>query len=59
MLYTQDEEAEESAAVSDICYVLYGESAKCNKYMGSDGGYNVRIQSSFFLVGFTRQLVSP
>ena len=28
-------------AVSDICGALYGESAKCNKYMGNDGEYAV------------------
>lgn len=28
-------------AVSDICGELYGESAKCNKYMGNDANYAV------------------
>ena len=29
------------SAVSDICGALYGESAKCNRYMGNDGSYAV------------------
>ena len=34
-------------AVSDICGALYGEGAKCNKYMGNDG--NIAVSYSFFV----------
>eukprot|EP00536_Pseudo-nitzschia_multiseries_P017154 jgi/Psemu1/328446/estExt_fgenesh1_pg.C_14020002 len=33
-------------AVSDICGALYGESAKCNRYMGDDGSYASSNQES-------------
>uniref|UniRef100_A0A7S4EJG2 Uncharacterized protein n=1 Tax=Pseudo-nitzschia australis TaxID=44445 RepID=A0A7S4EJG2_9STRA len=33
-------------AVSDICGALYGESAKCNRYMGNDGYYASTNQES-------------
>jgi hypothetical protein len=36
-----DNNGDGQADVSDICGELYGEAAKCNKYMGNDGNYAV------------------
>ena len=44
-LYDEDNGNDEDGDnVADICDVLYTESAKCNKYMGDDGGYNVSTE---------------
>lgn len=38
-----DNNADGYADVSDICGELYGEAAKCNKYMGNSGNYTVSV----------------
>lgn len=34
---------DQSPAVTDICGVLYDESAKCNKYMGNDASSSYTV----------------
>ena len=38
--YSLDANADDDG-VSDICYAIYDEAAKCNKYIGNDGDINV------------------
>lgn len=41
----------EEDEVTEVCGMLYDESAKCNKYMGNDGDYSVGgLRSCFALL---------
>lgn len=40
--YSLDANADDDG-ISDVCYSLYGTSAKCNKYMGNNGDINVSV----------------
>jgi hypothetical protein len=44
--------------VSDICGELYGEAAKCNKYMGNSGTYAVSERLEIFNFGSAKAMTS-
>ena len=44
--YSLDANADDDG-VSDICYAIYDEAAKCNKYIGNDGDINVSQWNDF------------
>jgi hypothetical protein len=46
-----DDDGDGNPDVSDICGELYGEAAKCNKYMGDSGVYAVcRLKLSCLVI---------